>query len=137
MARVLSLAGLVVGLLCGFAAVTIYALEASGVAIAETRAPDGSTRETHVWYAEPGGELWLEAGSPENPWYSDLRREPRLALRTEAGRASYRATFFDDPESRARIRAELDRKYGWRDDWVGLLVDQAKSVVVRLDPATP
>jgi hypothetical protein len=137
MARILSVAAVVVGTLLGLGAVTFYALESSGVVIAETRAEDGSTRATHVWSAEPDGELWLEAGSPGNPWYADLKRDPRITLRTEAGAAEYRATFQDDPASRARVRAELERKYGWRDGWIGLLVDHTKSVVVRLDPPTP
>ena len=54
----------------GFVAVTWWVLEAGGVAVIETRSPDGMLRSTHVWYAEPDGELWLEAGTPENPWYT-------------------------------------------------------------------
>ena len=131
---VVTVAG-VVGALAAFAATTWYALEAGGIAVVETRAPDGSTRETHVWYAEPDGELWLEAGSPENPWFADARREGRLTLRADGRKGDYAVAVFEDPEPRERIRAALRAKYGWRDRWVGLFVDQAKSLVVRLTPA--
>ena len=54
-------------------------------------APDGSIRATHVWFAESDGELWLEAGSPENPWFDDLGRDPRLELRAEGHDGAYLA----------------------------------------------
>ncbi len=135
MSRLLEAGAVVASLLFAFAAITVYALEAGGVAIVETRAPDGSTRETHVWYAEPDGELWLEAGSPDNPWFADARRSGRLTLRADGLSGDYAVAVFEDPEPRARVRAALRAKYGWRDRWVGLFVDQAKSLVVRLTPA--
>jgi hypothetical protein len=122
-------------LLVAFAALTWLALEAGDVAIVETRADDGSSRATHVWFTESDGELWLEAGSPENPWFADLGRDPRLVLRAEGHDGDYLGERRDDLESRARVRARLLEKYGWRDRWVGLwFVDQSKSLVVRLVP---
>jgi len=133
MSRALAAGAVVVSLLFAFVAITVYALEADGVAVVETLAPDGSTRETHVWFVEPDGELWLEAGSPDNPWFADARHAGRLELRAGDRSGDYTVTVFEDPEPRARIRAALRAKYGWRDRWVGLFVDQSKSLVVRLD----
>ena len=129
--------GIALALVVGFVALTWLALEAGGVAIVETRAEDGSTRATHVWFVAPDGELWLEAGSPENPWFADLGREPRLALHADGRDGIYTAERHDDPESRARVRALLAEKYGLRDRWVGLFVDQSQSLVVRLKPTGP
>lgn len=81
--------------------------------------------------------LALEAGSPENPWFADLGRDPRLALRADGVDGVYVAERRDDADSRARVRAKLREKYGLRDSWVGLFVDQSKSLVVRLAPAGP
>jgi hypothetical protein len=120
-----------------FVAITGWALEAGGVAVIETRAADGSTQATHVWFAAPDGELWLEAGSPENPWFADVRRDPRLSFRAEGRAGEYLGTPFQDPAACARIRALLREKYGWRDRWVGLFVDSSQSLAVRLDPAAP
>lgn len=124
-------------LVVAFVAITWFALESGGVAIVETRAADGSIRSTHVWFAEPPGELWLEAGSPQNPWFEDLGRDPSISLRAEGRAGAYLATPVEEPAARARIRALLREKYGLRDRWVGLFVDQSKSLVVRLDPARP
>jgi hypothetical protein len=127
--------GVAVALLLAFVALTWLALEFDGVAIVETRAADGSIRSTHVWFVEPEGELWLEAGSAQNTWFADSSRDPRLSLRADGRAGEYVARPFEDPAARARIRALLREKYGLRDRWVGLFVDQSQSLVVRLDPA--
>jgi hypothetical protein len=129
--------GIAVALVIAFLATTWLALETGGVAIVETRAEDGSTRATHVWFAEPDGELWLEAGSPENRWFADLARDPRLTLRADGLEGEFVAERHNDVKSRARVRAFLLEKYGLRDRWIGLMVDQSKSLVVRLTPAQP
>lgn len=119
-------------LLVAFAATTWWALEASDVAIIETVTPDGSIRETHVWFVEPDGGLWLEAGSPANAWYLDVQQNPTLKLRTEGFVRDTRARPSSEPGTRERIRSLLRQKYGWRDWWVGLLVDSSQSAAVEL-----
>ncbi|HEU4429325.1 MAG TPA: hypothetical protein VFT98_11270 [Myxococcota bacterium] len=119
-----------------FVAVTWLALEGSGVAVVTTTTPDGSPRETHVWFAELGGVLWLEAGLPENPWFTDAQRSPRIRLALPGAVATaFDAHPVPTAEAQQRVRAALHHKYGWRDTWVGLLVDASRSVAVRLDPA--
>lgn len=118
----------------GAAGFTLFALEAGGVAVAETRRADGTPRETHVWYAEVDGEIWLEAGTPENAWFVDVQRDPALALRTDAGTARYVAEPLPNPDGHERIRVELREKYGLRDAWIGLVFDTSRSVAVRLRP---
>lgn len=120
-----------------FAGVTLVALEAGGVAVAETRGPDGAVRRTHVWLAEADGALWLEAGAPGNPWFRDVLRDPHLVLETDGRRARYRAEPVPGEAARRRVRALLRAKYGWRDAWVGLWVDASRSVAVRLVPLEP
>ena len=63
-----------------FGLVTWWALEASGVAVIETYTPDGTLRSTHVWFAEPDGELWLKAGTPDNPWFQDIQQNPTVSF---------------------------------------------------------
>jgi len=121
--------------LVAFAATTWWALEYGGVAIIETQAPDGSLRSTHVWYAEPDGQLWLEAGTPENAWFQDVRRHPLLTFTADGRSGRFIAEPIDPSSGHDRIRALLREKYGLRDWWVGLLVDTSRSVAVRLVPA--
>ncbi len=122
-----------------FVALTWWALESGGVAVLETRQPDGEPRETHVWYVVRDGELWVEAGAPENGWFLDVQQDPVLEFRTDelsgALSGSYRARVDGDPGAAPRLRADLREKYGLRDRWVGLLVDASRSHAVQLHPS--
>jgi len=122
-----------------FVLFTWWALESSGVAAIETRSPDGGTRSTHVWYAEPDGEIWIEAGTPENPWYVDIQKEPSVTLRRrdasgEDTTDAYVAQTIPGKPAHQRIRALLREKYGIRDGWIDLLFDTSRSIAVRLVP---
>ncbi len=121
-------------LILGFVGVTWLALEASEVAVLETRVPDGSVRRTHVWFVEPDGELWIEAGTPQNPWLTDVGRAPELRFAAEDRAGRYRARVLEGREPAQRVRRLLREKYGWRDAWVGMMVDASRSIAVRLEP---
>lgn len=123
-----------VSLLAALVLITGWALEWSGVAVLETSAADGSLRSTHVWFAEPDGELWLEAGTPENPWYLDARRDPEVAFSSFLRSGRFVAERVQDPGAHDRVRALLREKYGLRDWWIGVLFDTSRSVAVRLVP---
>jgi hypothetical protein len=124
---------LVLGLSLVFVAITWAALEAGGgVAVVVTRAEDGSPRSTHVWYVEEEGEFWLEAGTPENAWYQDVLRDPVLGFHAEARVGRYLAKPTEDRVRHRWLRERLAAKYGWRDRWVSLYVDQGRSLAVRL-----
>ena len=111
---------------------TWWALESGGVAVVRTTAPDGSLRSTHVWYVEPDGALWIEAGTPENPWFVDTQRDPRVAFSAETRSGDYLAQRIERLGARDRIRALLRQKYGIRDWWVGVLFDTSRSIAVEL-----
>ena len=99
-----------VGLALVFVGTTWAALEWSGVGRMMTTTPSGDARETHVWYVEPDGELWVEVGHPDNPWFLDVRQNPRIRFRTENGTQDYMAEPFTDRESHARVRALQSRR---------------------------
>ena len=120
-----------------FVATTWWALESGGVAVIETRTPEGAVRSTHVWYAEPNGELWLEAGTPENAWFQDVQQDPSLSFEANGRVSRYAARPVDPPAGHSRIRSLIREKYGLRDRWVGLIVDTSRSVAVQLLPEEP
>lgn len=125
--------GILFAALAAFAGITWAALETGGgVAIVETRAPDGSTRSTHVWFVEDKGGLWLEAGTPENGWYRDVLREPAVGFHTDGRVGRYLAQPMKDRERHDWVRERIAAKYGWRDRWVSLFVDQDHSIAVEL-----
>ena len=125
--------GLLLAAVAAFAAITWVALEAGGgVAVVETWAADGNPRSTHVWFFEGEDGLWLEAGTPENGWYQDVLRDPALSFHTEGRTSRYLARPSEDHERHAWLREQLAAKYGWRDHWVSVYVDQERSVAVQL-----
>lgn len=130
-----AIASLLSLLVVAFGATTWWALESNGVAIVETEAPDGSIRSTRVWTVDADGEIWLEAGSPDHPWYRDLQRVPVLTLALEGRSARYDAHPDTDPSAHRRIRSLIRERYGVRDRWVSLFIDSSRSVAVRLVPA--
>ena len=127
LAIVVALAGL-------FVALTYAALELGGVAIIETQREDGTTRTTRVWYVQERKDLWLEAGAPTNGWFVDIQRTGELELTLGTNPFPYRTVVVAKPAVRDRVRALLREKYGWRDLWVGLFVDQESATPVRLVP---
>jgi hypothetical protein len=120
--------------LVAFVSTTWWALESFGVATVETRQADGTLRQTHVWYVEPDGELWLEAGSPENGWFRDVLENPVLTFGAEQRAGRYRAQPLGGAARHQKVRELIRAKYGFRDRWVGGLVDTSRSVAVRLAP---
>ena len=114
---------------------TYVALEISDVAIATTHAPSGEHRTTHIWYIRADANVILEAGNPQNPWVQDLRAGSTLHLEIDGLQHLY--TFEFETESHERIRSEMRQKYGWRDNWIGLLFDVSQSqriVAHKIDP---
>lgn len=117
-----------------FGLVTALALESGGVAVLETRAPNGTPRQTRVWVAEAEGALWLEAATPERPWYRDVLLDPIVSVDRGGKELAYRALPDPGEAGHRRIRAWLRERYGWRDAFVGLLQDTSQSIAVRLEP---
>lgn len=120
-----------------FAGVTGWALEWDGVMIVTTRAPDGTPRETHIWYAQEGDRLWLEAGLPDNPWYLDVQREPHVTLAAEGVSGEYELATVPGRKPAAHVRALMRHKYGLRDRFVLLFVDASQTTALLAIPETP
>ena len=126
--------GIVVALALLLAGFTWWALEWSGVAVIETEAPDGTQRSTHVWYIEPAGELWLEAGTPDNGWFLDIQRNRELQFSSQDRSGRFTAKPVVEADAHEMVRTLTRQKYGIRDAWVGLFVDSSESIAVRLLP---
>jgi hypothetical protein len=122
-----------VALATAFAAVTWLALEGREVVVLRTFAAGAAPRETRVWVAEADGALWIEAATPERPWYRELVAHPQVELVRGGRTLALRAEPQPGPEGHAKIRELLRARYGWADAFVGLLQDTSGSVAVRLD----
>ena len=112
-------------------ALTYFALESGDVVIASTKpSPFSEVRETHIWFVQIEGALFLEAGSPENPWVSDLSSNSSLHLTNHDLDGQY--LFVLHPQdSHDNIRRLMREKYGWRDWWISFFFDTSKSFMIE------
>jgi hypothetical protein len=134
-ARRIGVAGILLGLAMG--TLTLLALEGGEVVIVRTRDTNGGVRETRTWIADRAGESWIEAASPMRPFFLDVLGTPDTEL-WRGGRWQHcRALVAANPEGHARVRSLLAQKYGWRDRWIGMLVDTSGSMALRLACGAP
>ncbi|HYC54452.1 MAG TPA: nitroreductase/quinone reductase family protein [Candidatus Binatia bacterium] len=120
-------------LVAALAALTVVALEGKDVAVLHTRDSDGIARATRVWIVEEDGAWWVEAAIADRPFYVALQQDARLEVEHRGEKFLARATLMPNPEGHERIRRMLRSKYGWADDYIGLLQDTSNSLAVRLD----
>jgi hypothetical protein len=119
--------------LVSFVMFTWWALESGGVAVVETSHIDGGLRQTHVWFIEDEGEIWLEAGTAGNGWYRDVLADPNLVLSVDGESSEWAAQPVDDDDRQRWLRAALRERYGVRDAWVGIFIDSTQTIPVRLE----
>jgi hypothetical protein len=132
--RVAAAAGL---FMIAFGAVTWAALESAEVVVLRTFDADGTAYESRVWIADDEeGAVWIEAAEAQKPFYLRLLARPDVELMRDGTTLAMSAAALPGEAGHRRIRDLLAAKYGWRDVWVGLLVDTSASVAVRLEPAS-
>jgi hypothetical protein len=113
-------------------AITWWALEGREVVVIHTVSVAGSPRATRVWIADEGGFSWVEAATPERPFYRDILTHPRVELDRNGQRSRYFAEAIPNPDGHRRIRRLLRAKYGLADCWIDLLQDTSRSQAIRL-----
>ena len=64
--------------------------------------------------------------------FFEVETYPTLSFQSEERTGRYVAEPVPGAAPHTFVREQLRRKYGWRDRWVGLLVDTSASVAVRL-----
>ncbi|MFZ0887682.1 MAG: nitroreductase/quinone reductase family protein [Candidatus Binataceae bacterium] len=123
----------VIGVAAG--AITWWALEGSEVVVIHTVSAEGSPRTTRVWIADEGTVSWIEAATPERPFYQHILAHPRVELDRNGQRRPYLAEAVPNPDGHRHIRQLLRAKYGLADYWVGLLQSTSRSQAIRLQPS--
>ena len=113
-------------------AITWWALEGREVVVIHTVSAAGSHRATRVWIADEGRCSWIEAATPERPFYRDHLTNPRVELDRHGQRTRYLAEPIPNPDGHRQIRQLLAAKYGIADCWIGLLQDTSRSLAIRL-----
>lgn len=111
-------------------AVEIIASESGEVVVVTTTDATGETFETRLWVVDHDGAAWIRSGSEMSGWYSRLTNNPALAI--SRGSNAYYAIAVPQVEQRALINGLMNEKYGWADDYIGLLFGREDAIPIRL-----
>ena len=134
MTRFIALIQLVVMVAAAASGFTWWTLEVSGVGVLRTLGPDGSLRDSRVWYAEEGETAWVEAANGRRSYLADLGKDSRAWLERDHVESEMRASISNTPSDRAHVRKLMREKYGLRDLWAAFFADTSHSYAVKLVP---
>jgi hypothetical protein len=124
--------GGLVGLLSVLGVSQWIASESGEVVVLTTLDAEGERHDTRLWVVDHDGHAWLRAGSDVQQWYRRLVDQPEVVVERGTEKTTYAAVPVPD-ESRVINRLMLE-KYGWADQYIGLLFGRDDAVPVRLDP---
>lgn len=113
----------------------LVALSESGeVVVLRTLDTNGVAHETRLWVIDQGDEIWIRAGDPGSRWLARLRHNPNVELTRDDETRPYRAVPAEAAETRDRINAQLEAKYGFAHRVMDAIADYSAAVPIRLDP---
>jgi hypothetical protein len=131
----LNLAARVAGGIVGFASVVAAAVwiasETGEVVVLTTRDAGAKPHQTRLWVVDHDGHTWLRAGGDAQAWYRRLLERPEVEVERGGTTTTWNAV--PDPTSRDLINALMLDKYGWADQWIGLVFGRDGAVPIRLD----
>jgi hypothetical protein len=125
-------AGGVVGFVSVLAAAVWIASETGEVVVLTTRDAGDAPHQTRLWVVDHDGHAWLRAGGDAQGWYRRLLARPEIELERRGATAGFTAV--PVPERRDLVNALMLDKYGWADQWIGLVFSRDGAVPIRLDP---
>lgn len=97
-----------------------------------TRAPGGGWETTPLWIVDTEEGTYLRAGSPETSGWM-LRWHDDPAVRLERGGDVKDVRLLAEPEKRQSINQRMSERYGWADDFVGIMGDRTASLPLRVE----
>jgi hypothetical protein len=131
---------LTIGCVIGMLVVSVLAVPEGEVATLSTYA-HGRDHATQVWVVDgealPGAspdEIYLRANSPHAGWLARLEASPEVDLERGGEVRPYRAEVDGAASLREPLNRAIATKYGVADRLLGLVVDPASCVPVRLVP---
>ncbi len=131
MKLVLKILGGIVAVLVALFVVQMIASESGEVVVVTTQNAQGDPQETRLWIVEHEGSSWLRAGVESSAWYQRLAANPKITVKR--GGTAFTATAVPEPAAVADINRLMNEKYGWADDFIGMLFGRDGSVAIRLE----
>ena len=113
--------------------VQLIASESGEVVVVTTLDSSGESHETRLWIVELNGAQYLRAGSPQAGWYQRMESNPTVNV--VRGGMAFSAQVVPELDKRDQINNLMNIKYGWADDFIGLMFGREDAIAVRLEPA--
>ena len=127
----IKIVGVIVGLFVLIMALQGIASESGEVVVVESIAADGTANETRLWVVEHEGAMWLRDGAGGAGWHQRMRDNP--LVKVTRGEETHSLSAQPVPEKTQVINQLMNEKYGWADDFIGMLFGRDNSVAIRLD----
>lgn len=130
MKNVLIAIGVVIALFVGTLVLTTTPL-AGEVVTLHTMGSDGDWQTTPLWAVDEGGHVYVRASEAESGWVLRSRAHPEARLERRGEVVPVRVVI--DESARDAVNRRMAEKYGWADDFIGLLGDASISLPLRLE----
>jgi hypothetical protein len=124
------LLGAIVALFVVVMVVQMVASESGEVVVVTTTDAAGQTEETRLWVVDYDGGPWLRAGSPAAGWYQRMMEIPSITV--QRGDRTFTALIQSDESKRDQINKLMNEKYGWADDYIGVLFGRDDAIPIQL-----
>ena len=129
----LKIVAAVLGLLVALFLAQAIASEQGEVAVLTSFDAAGDGQTTRVWVVDYEGGAWLRSGSPASAWYARISNNPHVKV--ERGGMEFAASAVAVPDQQKQINQLMADKYGWADQFIGVLFGRDDAIALRLDPA--
>ena len=113
----------------------MVASETGEVVVVTTDAGGGESATTRLWVVDHDDAQWLRVGVEGAGWFGRMISNPVISMQRGEVSAEYAAV--PVPAAITTVRGLMREKYGWRDWWVGMFVDQESATPVRLVAVEP
>lgn len=91
----------------------------------------GEWKTTPLWIVDVGTGEFLRAGNPESGWVLRYRADPSARLERRGELAD--VTLAEEPGMNPEVTRLMAEKYGWADDFVGLMAgDRSQALPLRV-----
>jgi hypothetical protein len=130
MTALLKVVAVIVTLFAAAFVLQIVASESGEVVVITTRDATGIARDTRLWVVDHDGSAWLRSGSTTSGWYQRLIDNPKITI--QRSDTSFTAIAEPRTEVKATIDGLMNDKYGWADDYIGMLYGRGGAVPIRL-----
>ena len=97
-----------------------------------TQDAEGAWQTTPLWIVDARDGTYLRAGQPDSGWLVRLRANPDVKLERDGQTQPVRLV--ETPEAVAAVNSMMNGKYGWADDFVGLMAgDRSQALPLKVE----